>query len=531
MSVAFAPHMTFAKKLGQDMSGSVEILLKKAAKLEKTNKPLLALNLVEDALKRFPANPRLKNRHKNLSLAIVKSQADIDPPYQVLKRLTDLMAKRNFEEAETAAQQLLKIHPNSAALLNVLGTCFMEQKDRIEDAKAVLLRAANIKPNWPATNLNLGNLYRINGDIEESLSILRASVESGIDEPDIFNSLGVSLQCVLADDEAKKCFLRALELDPSHIDARNNLGYLAFKEHDFAKSWRLREARFDKFKYKNELKRFKNLQWNRTKTDTLLVWAEQGIGDEIMFASVLKELLGFSDELVVSVSSKLADLFKRSFGSNIKFIDRNTNISNESFQNHVSAMTALGYFRNELGDFEKARKPYLLADETRGSSILSELEYMAKDRPIVGLSWFSEAQIVGEARSIDLVKLVKEIPDDLFLVSLQYGATTADLKRVKRELGRDVYQLPSLDYFNDLDGLAALISVCNRVVSVDNVTVHLAGALGKRCDILLPFFADWRWGDETFDTSLWYESQTLHRQKERGCWSDSLQSLRASLET
>lgn len=530
MSVAFAPHMIFAKKLGQDMSGSVEILLKKAAKLEKTNKPLLALNLVEDALKRFPANPRLKNRHKNLTLGIVKSQADIDPPFQVLKRLTDLMANRNFEEAELATQQLLKIHPNSVALLNVLGACFMEQKDRIEDAKAFLLRAANIKPNWPATNLNLGNLYRINGEIEESLGILRASVEAGIDAPDIFNSLGVSLQCVLADDEAKKCFLRALELDPSHIDARNNLGYLAFKEHDFAKSWRLREARFDKFKYKDELKRFKNSQWNRTKTDKLLVWAEQGIGDEIMFASVLKELLGFSNELVVSVSSKLVDLFKRSFGSNIKFIDRNTNISNESFENHVSAMTALGYFRNELGDFEKARKPYLSADETRGSLILSELEYMAKDRPIVGISWFSEAQIVGEARSIDLVELVKEIPDDLFLVSLQYGATTADLKRVRKELGRDIYQMPSLDHFDDLDGLAALISVCNRVVSVDNVTVHLAGALGKRCDILLPYFADWRWGDDKTISSLWYEGQTLHRQQKRGFWEDCLTSVRLSLE-
>jgi tetratricopeptide (TPR) repeat protein len=512
------------------MSGSVEIVLKKATKLEKTNKPLLALNLVEDALKRFPANPRLKNRHKNLSLEIVKSQADIDPPYQVLKRLTDLMANGNFEEAELATQELLKIHPHSAALLNVLGVCFMEQKDRIEDAKALFLRAANIKPNWPATNLNLGNLYRINGDIEKSLGILRASVKAGIDEPDIFNSLGVSLQCVLADDEAKKCFLRALQLDPSHIDARNNLGYLAFKEHDFAKSWRLREARFDKFKYKDELKRFKNSQWNKTKTDTLLVWAEQGIGDEIMFASVLKELLGFSDELVVSVSSKLVDIFKRSFGSNIKFIDRNTNISNESFENHVSAMTALGYFRNELGDFEKARKPYLLSDATRGSSILSELEHMAKDRPIVGLSWFSEAQIVGEARSIDLVELVKEIPDDLFLVSLQYGATADDLKRVRKELGRDIYQLPSLDYFNDLDGLAALISVCNRVVSVDNVIVHLAGALGKRCDILLPYFADWRWGEEKATSSLWYEGQTLHRQKKRSVWGDCTTSVRLSLE-
>ena len=193
-------------------------------------------------------------------------------------------------------------------------------------------------------------------------------------------------------------------------------------------------------------------------------------------------------------------------------------------------MTALGYFRNELGDFEKARKPYLFADETKASSILSDLKYMAKDRPVVGLSWFSEAQIVGEARSIDLVEVVKEIPDDLFLVSLQYGTTPDDLKRVRKELGRDIYQLPSLDYFNDLDGLAALISVCDRVVSVDNVTVHLAGALGKRCDILLPYFADWRWGDDKTISSLWYEGQTLHRQQKRGFWEDCLTSVRLSLE-
>ena len=85
-----------------------------------------------------------------------------------------------------------------------------------------------------------------------------------------------------------------------------------------------------------------------------------------------------------------------------------------------------------------------------------------------------------------------------------------------------------IDKFYDLDGLAALISACDHIVSVDNVTVHLAGALGQATRVLLPFACDWRWMVDRSD-SPWYPEMTLYRQKIQGDWAGVLEAIKQDL--
>mgnify|MGYP007000193532 len=98
--------------------------------------------------------------------------------------------------------------------------------------------------------------------------------------------------------------------------------------------------RWDKSKYKMEMKRFKNPTWQMERVDTLFVWAEQGVGDQIMFAPCLHELKKFANHLIVSLEDKLIPLFERRFQHQMSFVSRYEDVNNIAFDAHVPAMTA-----------------------------------------------------------------------------------------------------------------------------------------------------------------------------------------------
>ena len=97
------------------------------------------------------------------------------------------------------------------------------------------------------------------------------------------------------------------------------------------------------------------------------------------------------------------------------------------------------------------------------------------------------------------------------------------------DYGITVQKIPEVDNFNDLDGLAALVDACDHIVSTDNLTVHIAGALGKKTTVLLPFSADWRWGVKRED-SFWHSSLRLLRQENISDWSTPLEKLRIEFD-
>ena len=115
------------------------------------------------------------------------------------------------------------------------------------------------------------------------------------------------------------------------------------------------------------------------------------------------------------------------------------------------------------------------------------------------------------------------------LVNLQYGDTAQELDLLAKNQGIDVISVKEIDNFMDIDGLASLISACDSVVSTDNSTVFLAGSLGKKTNVLLPFANDWRWGRK-LNQSYWHSSLTLYRQIQRGDWSHPIKQLNADLD-
>ena len=137
---------------------------------------------------------------------------------------------------------------------------------------------------------------------------------------------------------------------------------------------------------------------------------------------------------------------------------------------------------------------------------------------LVGISWRSGNRDSATIRSIDLSlwKPIFETPDCAF-ISLQYGDVSRDLETLRTETGHVVHWDREVDPFQYLDPFTAQIAAMDLVISVDNSTVHFAGAIGKPCWVLLPLNSDWRWlVDRT--KSIWYDSLELIRQPKGEGW-------------
>ena len=147
----------------------------------------------------------------------------------------------------------------------------------------------------------------------------------------------------------------------------------------------------------------------------------------------------------------------------------------------------------------------------------------------MGISWKggSKIQSASRNRSMELSQIISIFSNArVNLVNLQYEYTEQERKMFDSQNGIYIKNISEIDNFNDLDGLSALIDACDYIVSVDNLTVHLSGSLGKQTFTLLPFSPDWRWGLSR-DSSLWYPSVNLIMQKKIADWDEPLLNLSA----
>ena len=186
-----------------------------------------------------------------------------------------------------------------------------------------------------------------------------------------------------------------------------------------------------------------------------------------------------------------------------------------------------GLIRNDISDFDRTVTGYLKADPQRVEAIRKELQLDGKK--VIGISWRS-FNTRYDTKSIQL----KDMEDmfsglDVVLVNLQYGDVDDEIRAFTEETGIEVVQCASVDNREDLDGLAALIEVCDLVISTSNVTVHMAGALAKETWVLLHHVTLYYWLLERPD-SIWYPTLRLYRQQTLNDWDSVYESIRKDLQ-
>lgn len=241
-------------------------------------------------------------------------------------------------------------------------------------------------------------------------------------------------------------------------------------------------------------------EWDGTETCDLIVIAEQGIGEQILYASMYDRL----PPATIATDPRLILLMARSFPQHdfipIKDIRKyETPLSRHAYTVDLAAR----YLKANTGS-------WLKHDQMRADRYRDAMGATFGNTVKVGLSWRSHNKGFGDAKTIPCADLMPLVSDTrITAIGCQYGIFPDDVKFWNNN-GKHVLSLAGLDATNDLDGLASLISALDVVVTCSNTTAHLAGALGKRTVLMANgAFSLWYWGKA--DRSPWYPSVEILR--------------------
>ena len=475
--------------------------------------------------------------------------------------LTNFYKSGDLFNLEIKAKLLLKVYPNELILYNMLGISLAGQKKFIEAVK-IFRKAIKIKPNYAEMYCNIGNVFHAMKRYEESIINYKKALKLNSNYSEVyynmantqkdqekFNKAAVNYNkaikikpdyaeayCNLGNvkkrqgklDEAHNNYQEALKINPKYKEAYINLSYLNLSRENFIDGWNGHEKRNEIVVLFNHLKLNKKKLWTGNKFNgKLLVIGEQGLGDHILFGSMLKDLLKIHKNITVMVEERLFSLFKRSFPK-IYFIGHKANIKKTSYKKYIFLGSLGKFFRKSSESFPKNQGSYIIPDKSRIKEIRSLTNSASKIK--IGLSWQTNSQNNKEERSIPLVnfKLILKINDFDFF-DLQYGNTNNERSLIHKEFGGKLIHFNSLDYTNDIEGLAALVSECDLIITIANFTTQLAGALDIPTWVLLPHTCHWRWFTKR-SNSLWYPSIRLFRQSKRGDWESVIRNVFVNLK-
>lgn len=429
-----------------------------------------------------------------------------------------------LSEAHSMYQQVLKLIPQQADALHMLGVVELQSKNYVQ-AVQLISRAKSIKPDNDLIHFNLGNALRAMGRLPEASQAFSTALRLRPDHLEALKNLGNTYKEQNQMDQAIACYDRLLAMSPDHPHTCYNKAIALLTQGQLAEGWDLYEYRMqcdttDGKHVGHSIPR-QALDWDGGQLKKpLLVLPEQGLGDQIFYGAMLADLQASNVESFVCLDGRLQALFERSFpGSDFVLPTEIAGLdpAQQLFGAQIQIASLGKIFRREPAILPRAPSTYLKADPSLASTLRQCIRQDGK--LICGLSWGSKNPETGASKSITLetMRPVLQIPGIQF-VDLQYGNTQDERLAIKASTGIEIAHLDSIDNQNDIDGLAALIEACDIVITVSNSTAHLSAALGKPTMILLAHHTPlWYWHLDSI-TSPWYSSATLLRQTEPGQW-------------
>lgn len=389
---------------------------------------------------------------------------------------------------------------------------------------------------WPNDAPSLANLavcqIRL-GREEDAIATLRHAVSVAPADSHAWESLATVLINNARFAEAETVLEQARARFPDNADLRYMQMEHRLRRFDYAGGFDMFDARWGTRFIGEEVRLPTDRLWQGEPFEgTLLVRAEQGIGDELLYSSLLGDLLARHPDVVVDCDARLLPLFARSFPS-IRFIPRDTPEDDPrrgGFARQCIAGDLCRLLRRSADDFPK-RPGWLQADRERRDALRSEFRERFGPRFRVGIAWRSRHPVNGPGKSLTLEQLLPllSVPGVQFF-NLQYGDVADELDAFEGRTGIHIHRCDSVDPTRDLDGLAAQIDTLDLVVSTSNSTVHLSGALGVPTWILLhrDQGVPWYWGYEG-ERVPWYPNTRLFRCPSRGAWTPVIQEAAALL--
>ncbi len=455
-----------------------------------------------------------------------------------------LISSGKIGEAEIQVSELLKNSSHNSALLHQMG-CIKYFQGFYEEAIHYLSSAIKYKKNNPdyyfwralsygrknenlraiidyrkSLSLNKNNASCIHnyakalgreGEWQTALKQVEKAIKLHPEDQDMIVTRGFIEFKLDRLEESNHTFKKVIESHPQNYDAMYFKGITNLKQKNFKDGWKLFDHRWNSPAFKSKRYNFETEEWNgSSQGGTLLIWDEQGPGDQIMCSLFFNNPLSNFKDIIILCDPRLQKIFTRSFGKNITFLPSDYDIKEINYDEHLSMFGLLKYY-SKIDQDPKKSDVVLKFDCNETTKIKERLKGTKK---ICGISWFSINNQSGKDRSYSLMNFIKSFGSsmhDYNYVNLQYNASIEEIDQVRRKLGVTIYDDKKIDLFNDIDGLLNLAGACDFIVSIDNTTIHLTGAADINTHMLLSRPWDWRWLD---GKNIWYSSVQCYRQQE-----------------
>ena len=374
--------------------------------------------------------------------------------------------------------------------------------------------AIALQPDYVEALDNKGNILLKLKDFAQAKATYQQSIDANPANVAAFVNLGNAQLELQEYSEALSSFEHAIKLAPANAVAHHSMSHCMLQVGQFDRAWDEYAWRWKtpEFLAKGGLFTFKPV-WNKeVPCDRLLVWAEQGVGDEIFWGGLLSEVNQLAPKVIVQLDARLIPMFTATH-PDIEFVARDTRVPEDQYDAHLPMGDLGAALRASPVDFDKTRRGYLKPDAKRAAKIREAL--CKPGQKLCGVSWKSKNANFGDEKSLTLEALLPNLKQPgMVYVSLQYGDVAQEIADLKVKHGIEILQFSEVDNFSDLVGLADLIEACDVVLTTSNTTAHLAGALNKDTVIMLPFGRGriWYWINEKEGHSLWYPSVQIAAQ-------------------
>ncbi len=423
-----------------------------------------------------------------------------------------------LDDAADSYRKVLEIKPDLAEVHCILGNVLIEL-GQFDNAAASHARTVALQPDCAEMHFNLGNAFRGLGQLSDAVASYGRALEIKPDLLDAYLNLGFTLREMGQLGNALDYYRRALEINPDYAEIRNNFGIALLHNGDFESGWQHYRARCSPTLKRGIVSKpllpFAQWQGEPLKGKSILIWREQGLGDEIQFCRYIPLLKSLGASRITLVCKPaLQELLATLEGVDVLHPMERASGPPELHDFWTLMLDIPFHLGTRLNNIP-ANIPYLAANPARVEQVAAQLTDMEGIK--IGLCWKGNAGYAADAqRSFDLARLLPlfQVPGTRFF-SLQPG-TRAEFLVATGPSGVDLgHEIDAVG--PPFQETAALIMKLDLVITCDTSIGHLAAALGKPVWVLLPFVSDWRWMEQRED-SPWYPNTRLFRQSKRGDW-------------
>lgn len=551
------------------MKEKIEII-----KLIRTKKYVEAENLINSIIKNgqidneliflqgiIKANQKKYIEAKNLLEKFLQNESDhFDGNFNLAGCYHEM---GDLENAITYYKKCTVIDPSNAESFKRLAMCYRFNR-KYEKAISNLDISLNIQRTKESILL-LGNIYKESGNFVKAQELFEEIIGSYLDDfegklalanleidkgnldiaknllqnifsdpkktPEINLRIKIDLAKILmAKGEYEKAIddyfnMVSIISDPS-VSYNLALCYLFLKRYELGWSYHEERIKLNTFgKLRSRYFSFTKPKWetNRPKKN-LLIWGEQGIGDIILHSQHIDMIKSDFVNLTLAVDEKLISFFAKIY-PDIEIIDIEKMHQYTNYDYHLP-IGSLGKNFQKLFKISKLinRQKYNFDDERVPEK---------KNKLRCGISWQSTNKIFGHKKSIKLDSFNKILDnDEIEFINLQFSYDKNEVENMEKKLTKEIFTNHKIDCFNDIKGVASLINSCDLVITISNSNAHIAGKLGIKTFLLLPYSDGklWYWGTNDDKQIQWYPSITPIRCNDQNDWKQSISTLNEELE-